>query len=135
MKKLAILFAALFCLLLSGCDSPGKTQHMILDIGASAKFTDAEIDAAVEKVKSRFFDFRGCDLLELSYDEAESDKQLESFEKITDKSQGLVFFSSFYVGPGGHDGSLTPDSTYDNWMWILVRVDKDSEWMIYDMGY
>ena len=41
---------------------------------------------------------------------------------------------SFDVDSSGGDGSLNPDSTYDNWMWILVR-NKDGEWKHVDHGF
>ena len=46
----------------------------------------------------------------------------------------MVLLSSFDVDSSGGDGSLNPNSTYDNWMWILVRS-KNEEWKHVDHGY
>lgn len=46
----------------------------------------------------------------------------------------MVLLSSFDVDSSGGDGSLNPNSTYDNWMWILVRT-KDGQWKHVDHGY
>lgn len=42
--------------------------------------------------------------------------------------------SSFDVDSFSVDGSLKLDSTYDNWMWILVRTDEE-QWIHVDHGY
>ena len=52
------------------------------------------------------------------------DKILPSYEYWADTNDAddvIVFISSFDVGSSGGDGSLTPDSTYDNWQWVLLR--------------
>lgn len=47
----------------------------------------------------------------------------------------IILLSEFDVGPSGGDGSLNPNSTYDNFIWILIRDDKSSPWKIDDWGY
>lgn len=45
--------------------------------------------------------------------------------------KAIVILSSFDVDLSGGDGSFNPNSTYDNWNWILVRND----WEQVDHGY
>lgn len=51
-----------------------------------------------------------------------------------DADEVMVLLSSFDVDSSGGDGSLNPNSTYDKWMWILVRT-KDGQWKYVDHGY
>lgn len=37
------------------------------------------------------------------------------------KAPVIVLVSSFIVDASGGDSSLNPNSTYNNWTWILVR--------------
>ena len=46
----------------------------------------------------------------------------------------IVLLSSFDVDSSGGDGSLNPNSTYDNWSWILVRT-SGGKWKHVDHGY
>ena len=46
----------------------------------------------------------------------------------------IVFISSFDVDSSGGDGSLNPNSTYNDWKWILVRT-NGGQWQHVDHGY
>lgn len=47
----------------------------------------------------------------------------------------IVLLSNFDVNDSGVDSSLNPNSTYKNFQWILIRNDKESDWVIDDRGY
>lgn len=46
----------------------------------------------------------------------------------------LFLTSTFDVDGSGGDGSLNPNSTYKDWIWLLVR-NKQGEWKHVDHGY
>lgn len=43
---------------------------------------------------------------------------------ISFNDEVIVLLSPFYVDSSGGDCSLNPNSTYDDWGWILVRNTK-----------
>jgi beta-lactamase regulating signal transducer with metallopeptidase domain len=112
-----------------------------INIGDSIKFTKEEIGEAIELVKNDF-DFPASTLTKIWYKEEESDK----FSKLyLDYGRGsvngaesenvIVLLSNFDVDDSGEDSSLNPNSTYENFQWILIRSDDNSDWEIDDRGY
>ena len=53
---------------------------------------------------------------------------------IQPKNQTDLDVSSFDVDSSGGDGSLNPNSTYNDWKWILVRT-NGGQWQHVDHGY
>ena len=77
-------------------------------------------------------EFEGCKLTALCYDEAFSDEAAAAWQE---KAGGeiMVLQSSFLVGAGGGDGSLTPNGSYTGWQWVLAL--RGSGWEILSNGY
>ncbi len=46
----------------------------------------------------------------------------------------IIVFSEFDVDSLGGDGSFEPNSTYDDWQFILIRDNNTSDWRIDDWG-
>ena len=120
----------------------GKSSNAQVSIGESTKFTEEEINEAVSKVKRKFWGFRGCELTEIWYTEAESNKIAEDYlkygggsEKNIDPDNVIGLLSNFDVDASGGDGSLEPNSTYPEWNWILIRDSKSKKWRIETWGY
>jgi hypothetical protein len=45
-------------------------------------------------------------------------------------------YSDFKVNfTGGEGGSFKPNSTYNNWIWMLVRDSKTDSWIVISSGY
>ncbi|ADY55177.1 hypothetical protein Sgly_0826 [Syntrophobotulus glycolicus DSM 8271] len=113
-----------------------------IDIGKSTKFSQEEIQAAVDCVIVNFKeDFKGCNLKKIWYDEGESDSEIGTYMIFgrgsvngVKEENVIVLFSNFDVGTGA-DASLNPNSTYKDWNWILIREDKTGNWKIDDWGY
>lgn len=109
----------------------------------SDKFSEAEIRDAMYCVMDKFEDaFKGCELTKLWYDEEKSNSQIESYMSGghgsfngVSKDNVIVLLSEFDVDSSGGDGSLNPNSTYNNWMWILIRDSSKGEWQVDDWGY
>ena len=147
MKKniIALFFVLSLCLSLPACTSSDTTNNVEIDYGSSTLFSEAEIESAVDAVLAKFRDFEGCELKRLWYDEEMSDSIIErdiaSSGENTIKNSGagpenvIILFSDFYVDSSGGDGSFNPDSTYTDWIWILIRDNENGKWSVDDWGY
>jgi hypothetical protein len=120
-------------------DVATKAYH---SIGPSDKFSEAEIRGAMDRAIAKFRDFEGCELTKLWYDEEKSNAQIKSYMtgghgsvNGVSKDNVIVLYSDFTVDSSGGDGSLNPNSTYSDWMWILIRDSGKSEWRVDDWGY
>jgi hypothetical protein len=113
--------------------------------GRSVEFSSDEIDAAMNLVKNHFdneIGWRGCEMLDLWYDEEQYRNALKSYMMHGRGSVNgvlaenvIIIFSDIYVGTSGIHPVFEPGDTYFyNWGWILIRDDKDSPWRIDDMG-
>ena len=103
-----------------------KTPEVTSDLYSQEEITDA-----INVVKQEMnMNWKGCDLQEIYYAGDETSKDCLDWATRNDADESLVLLSTFYVG----DGSLEPDSMYENWMWILVRS-IDGQWKCVDWGY
>lgn len=120
----------------------GKSSNAHVSIEESTKFSEEEINEAIATVKRKFSGFQGCELTEISYIEAESNKIAEDYlkygkgsEKSMDPDNVIGLLSDVKVDSSGGDGSLEPNSTYTEWRWILIRDSKSKKWRVDDWGY
>ena len=126
-----IAAAALLALSLLG----GKTGGVHREIGAGEQYTRMDIRHAMSVVEWRFrFGFRGCRLLELTYDEEFSAARGAEWAAQYGEEEAVVLTSSFEVDSSGGNGSLDPNSTYRNWQWILTRS-GNGFWKLQTCGY
>ncbi len=143
MKRIVIsLFAILLVFSLVACNQKSTKEELIIDIGGdSTKFTEEEISNAIKIVKDNF-DFPASTLTKIWYKEEESNRLTEiylesgrgSINEIQPENV-IVLLSNFDVNDSGGDNPvLNPDSTYENYQWILIRDNENSEWIIDDQG-
>jgi beta-lactamase regulating signal transducer with metallopeptidase domain len=118
-----------------------SNEDIIIDIGQSTKFTEEEIIQAINTVIGDF-DFKGCILKKVWYDEEKSDYATKGYLGTGKgsvngvKSENVIIvFSEFDVDSLGGDGSFEPNLTYDDWQFILIRDNNTSDWRIDDWGY
>lgn len=128
---MVIIGLIMLCIFLASCATRENTDNVVIDIGSSEEFSTDEINAAMDCVISKFKDFEGCKLTKLWYDEEHSNSWTE--EDIP--GLAIVLLSEFEVDEKGGDGSLNPNSTYENWSWILIRENEGSNWQVNDWGY
>lgn len=138
-KKALILITLIMILNIAGCgekDIGGNIDHVqIPDWTPSEIYSDDDIKAACETVKDYFKnEFTGCTLTELYYPGDTYADVFHEWEEQYDAEEAIVLVSSFDVDASGGDGSLDPDSTYEDWNWILIRRDG-GEWEHADCGY
>jgi len=142
-KTILCLFVIISFIALVGCDrSQGIVANAQVDIGTSIRFTQQEIEEAVDRVKEKFVDFKGCELIRLWYDEDSSYRSIEIYMtsgrgRVNDvvRENVIVLLSDFKVDSSGGDGSFNPNSTYYNWAWILIRDSENDSWRVDDWGY
>ena len=120
----------------------GVTDNVEIRYDNSTTFNENEIKSAINTVLLEFEDFKGCDLIRLWYDESASKSQTEIYMSYghgssngVEQENVIVLLSDFYVDSSGGDGSFNPDTTYSNWMWILIRDSKVDKWTVDDWGY
>ena len=117
MKKILCLVMCVFLVIgLSACGgdiSKVKTHDVDSEI-----YSADDINSAVDTIEKEFdANWNGCTLTDRN-----------------NADEVIVLLSSFDVDSSGGDGSLNPNSTYNNWNWILVRT-KGGKWQHIDHGY
>ena len=105
------------------------------DSRCSEIYSADDINSAVDTIEKEFdANWNGCTLTEIYY---AGDDYCTDFQEFADRNNAdevIVLLSSFDVDSSGGDGSLNPNSTYNNWNWILVRT-KGGKWQHIDHGY
>lgn len=124
--------------LMSNQKNNSVDNNVEVTIGESVKFSKEEIEKAIEVVINDFFiNAEHVELHSLSYNEEYSDSQLEQFIDNYGEDIGpnniIIISSDFYVDSKA-GGAWNPNSDY-NWMFILSRNDKNSEWVLDSYGY
>ena len=136
MKKIISLLLVLVCLLtLSACIKSGDAKDVKINQISSELYTQDEISDALN-IAINYFEkeFEGCTLKEIEYIGDDENAGYQEFAERNNSQDVMVFVSTFDVDSSGGDGSLNPNSTYENWKWILVR-NADGKWEHVDHGY
>lgn len=110
---------------------PGITSNVEIKIGDTNRFTENDINEAIECVIDYFPDFKDCELLTIEYDEKWSD----DFSSQYDNANTIVLKSSYHVFESSRETSFNNDYTYTEWGWVVVRADTKSKWELKDWGY
>ena len=134
MKRFIALVLAIICILvLVSCG--GNVKNVKITDYSSEIYSDAEIKSAIEVAIDYFKkNFEGCTLTEITYLGDEKNNDWQDFAERNNATDVIVLVSSFEVGASGGDGSLNPNSTYNNWKWILVK-NNNGKWEHVDHGY
>ena len=138
-KGTLILISLIMTLIFTGCgkkDSGGNIDSVqVPDWKPSEIYSDDDIEAAYQTVKDYFSDeFYGCTLTKLYYP---GDNYADEFNEYAERyhaDEAIIILSSFDVNSSGGDGSFNPNSTYNNWSWILIR-NNGGDWEHVDHGY
>ena len=142
MKKIIVsLFVILLVFSLVACNQKSTKEELIIDIGDSSKFTEEEIEDAIEVVRDNF-EFPASTLTKIWYEEEESNRLTKMYlengrgsENGANAENVIVLLTNFDVDDSGDNPVLNPGSTYENYQWILIRDDKTSKWNIDSSGY
>ncbi|MDE6659884.1 MAG: hypothetical protein K2K01_07210 [Eubacterium sp.] len=135
MKKICCLligFVMIFSFSACSCNC-GNVENVNIKTVESKIYSQEDIDDAIQTILTEFKNWNGCTLTEIYY-VGDEDMKDQVYTDIYGGDEAIVLLSSFDVDSSGGDGSLNRNSTYDNWMWILVR-DKGGNWKHVDHGY
>ncbi len=139
-KKILILCFVLCVITSFSACSPnyGKTDNVNIIIDESTVFTKDEIQNAANTIIKKFKDFKGCELIDLWYNQEEQERKAytakdKNGEKVSEDNI-IILFSSFYAGPAAAEEGFNPDTTYKRWYWVLTRDSKTSKWRVYSRG-
>lgn len=126
---LCILLA--FSLLACGKNDNEVTTHHV----ESEMYSEEEISDAIDVIKKEFeSDWEGCTLTEIYYAGDEISKAHQDWADRNDADEVIVLLSTFSVDSSCKMGALNKNSTYSDWMWILVRT-NGGKWQHVDHGY
>lgn len=138
-KTISIIFAICIIGLTLYCVDDfifGNVKDVNQTIKKSEVYSEKDIERAMATAKRQFkFDFKGCTLTDLWYDEEISLSSASSWASQYNADEAIVLLSNFDVGSSGGDGSLNPNDTYSNWQWILVRNKGSQNWKLKTWGY
>jgi len=114
----------------------GNVRHVERVMASSHEYSEKDVSEAMDAVIAHFRNnFGGCQLLDIQYDEARSQKQNEDWAKYYQVDQAIVLYSTFAVhAESAMKSGLTPGKTYRNWQWILVR-NAGGTWQLKTWGY
>lgn len=142
MKKIVIYLSMILIIFsLVGCNQNNESIDIKVDIGESTKFSEEEINKAVDCLK-RSFDFEACTLTKIYYNEEISNTAVENYLQFGNGSENkvktenvIVLLSDFDVDNSDNNPVLNTGETYTNYNWILIRDDKNSNWKVDDWGF
>lgn len=133
MSKIIKTLILIIIFSLSGCG--GNVKNVNINDVESEYYTSKEINSAIETIIKQFDkEWDGCTLNEIYYAGDNMSKDYQDWADRNNADEVIVLLSSFEVDSSGGDGSLNPNSTYDGWLWILVR-NTDGQWKHVDHGY
>jgi hypothetical protein len=133
MSKIIKTLILIIIFSLSGCG--GNVKNVNIKDVESEYYTSKEINSAIETIIKQFDkEWDGCTLKEIYYAGDNMSKDYQDWADRNNADEVIVLLSSFEVDSSGGDGSLNPNSTYDGWLWILVR-NTDGQWKHVDHGY
>lgn len=132
---LGIALSGFLVLCVSGCGKGGNIDAVRTHAVPSKMYSEEDIDAAIGAVEEEFAEsWSGCTLTEIYYAGDEVSRDHQDWAARNHADEVLVLLSSFDVDASGGNGSLNPNSTYDDWNWILVRT-GGGPWQEVDHGY
>ena len=134
MKKIVCIMLGIL-LVFSLCACGGNVRGVKTHHVDSEMYSQDDINSAIDTIKKEFkSDWKGCTLTEIYYAGDDCSKDHQDWADRNNADEVIVLLSSFDVDSSGADGSLNPNSTYDNWNWILVRT-NGGQWQHVDHGY
>ena len=132
MKKLVtLLLAVVLTLSLVGCGQLFTTFAIVGE--KSSVYTEADINEAFDVVLDCFRkEFDGCTLIELGYAGDDTLSEQKEWARQYEADECILLVCSFETD--GTAGPLNPNSTYENYKWILTR-NYGGKWEIKTNGY
>ena len=116
----------------------GFEPSVAIDFGDSELYTQAELEDAVEKIKTEFAAWEDCELHSIRYagDESCTEENLKWMNELNadgNYTQVAEFLMDFH-SPVEQIGAWEPDTEYTDYQWWLARS-SDGGWNIVTFGY
>lgn len=146
MLSIAIIVVAAFIFGALTTLRPGIVDNVQIDIGVSERFTQEEIESAIYVIKERFVNFSGCELLELTYDEALLNQQLERASRSSigglnmyepGENNVIIVHGRIYISAAAGSASGPMPGAGPGFLpyhWILVRDSPPDSWRVVNWG-
>ena len=151
MKRIKWSLAALaltLSLALAGCAAPSGPDPVNSPVPEASSssptesempghtYSDEEVAQAKEAAEAEFANLTGCTLVSMDYDPQRSYEAAVQYRPEADEAElnnWIVLFATFTTDE--NQAVLEPNSTYENYMYILHREDENSPWTVMDGGY
>ena len=151
MKRIKWSLAALSLILaltLAGCAAPSGpepvdspvpevTPSVVPETEKSGPtYSDEEVAQAKAAAEAEFANLTGCTLVSMDYDPQRSYEAAVQYlpdAGAEELNNWIVLFATFTTDE--NQAVLEPNSTYENYMYILHREDENSPWTVMDGGY
>ena len=113
----------LFCVLvLCGCSfisHSGDTSNVIVDISGDSKYSEAQLNDAVNLIKKEFISYTDCKLIKLEF--------------VEDTENGVIFTGEFETGRKSSNEGFDQNEYYTGWTWALEL--HNGVWVEVNHGY
>ena len=131
-RIITLSLLAVFCFCgIAGAQGNGA----YFDLNGSKRYTQAELQAAVDVILNTFNTFEGCELHGISY--AGDEESMDALASANSLERGvfdeIALFDSHFRSPKEQIGSWEPDEEY-TWSWTLGRAGK-GEWTLVNYGW
>ena len=137
MKKALILIVMVFITITAASCGKDETDTadkagVTVDYGSSKLYSNEEIDAAIEIVKTEFSSWEGCELHSIKYagDECNSEENIKWLNDLSDEGRitSCIELLTDFHSPKEGD-AWEPDKEFTGWKWWLGRL-KDGKWVL-----
>lgn len=99
-------------------------------------YSDEEVAQAKEAAEAEFANLTGCTLVSMDYDPQRSYEAAVQYRPEANEAElnnWIVLFATFTTDE--NQAILEPNSTYEDYMYILHREGADVPWTVMDGGY
>lgn len=131
---LCLILTALFCLSLTAGAQEEETGTVI-DFGQSERYTQEDLEHAVDAILAQFDTWEGCEMHILSY--AGDEESMDELATVNSLGEGTfdecAIFDSAFRSPKEAYGAWQADTEY-TWNWTLARAGK-GEWKLVNWGW
>ncbi len=136
MKKSLVFTLMVFIAVLIFCLPAGAQETgAIIDFRESARYTQEELEAAVDVILAEFDTWEGCEMHILSY--AGDEESMDELGNVNSLDRGTfdecVIFDSAFRSPKEAYAAWEADTEY-TWNWTLARAEK-GEWKLVNYGW
>lgn len=140
MKRISVVWICLLLLALNACandaDAPGNIDGCKITYGTSDRFSEDELQNAVDLIQDQFEELHGCVLHSLTYagdERSEQELASRNASEYEEKLTAVIVFDSSFRSPKEARGAWNADEEY-TWNWYVGQT-EDGTWKLVGYGY